>query len=70
MQSKALLEADSQLFELSLLEANGTAQGVKHAAPAIKKGVHLLMWGLLHRLILQTMSGEFVCTWRCTKLQL
>lgn len=58
MQSKALLEADSQPFEPSVLGANGTAQAVKQAAPVIKKGVHLLIWGLLGSLILQTMSGD------------
>jgi len=62
VQSKALLEADSQPFEPSVLGANGTAQAVKQAAPVIKKGVHLLMWGLLDSLILQTMSGFFF--WR------
>ncbi|KAL0045650.1 hypothetical protein WJX82_000668 [Trebouxia sp. C0006] len=36
-KSKALPEADSQPFEPSPLEENGTAQAVKQAAPAIKK---------------------------------
>lgn len=58
MQSKASLESDSQPVEPSLLEANGTAQAAKQAAPAIKKGVHLLMWRLLDSLLYKQCQGN------------